>query len=153
MDKLWVLCLLILLSSCASEKSFQHFYNKEKDKADFAMAFPKYMAMIAIPKDSKDDVRYFTKGMKRIRVLYNKQEDDDLISSFVDFAKQRSFSPYIVAQKDGSKINLYAREDGDHIREIVLDIEADDETIIVALMGKMSKKTFANAMQSAQEQN
>ena len=80
------------------------------------------------------------------------ERDERLMSSFVDFAKLHSFTPYIVMKQDGSKINLFTREDEDYIREIVIDVEAEDETIIVGLLGKMSKRTFSEAMKEARDQ-
>lgn len=152
MIRLFILVISWSLCSCASNNSFQKFYNKEKSEADFALAFPKYMAMVAIPKDSKEDVKHFTQGMKRIRVLYNKREDQSLFSSFVDFAENHSFLPYIVVKNDGSKMNLFTREDNAFIREIVIEIESEDEIIIVALLGKMSKHTFNEALKEAGSQ-
>ncbi len=150
---IFMLTALLQISSCASKYTFQSFYNEEKKDADFALAFPKYMAMIAIPKESKEEVRFFTEGMKRIRVLYNEHEDHKLLSSFQEFAREKEYVPYIVIKQDGSKINLFTREDDHHIKEIIIDVTSSEETVIVALMGKMKKSAFQQAMQKASNQN
>ncbi len=139
----------LTLSSC-SKSTFQSYYNQEKEDARIAMAFPKFFAMIAIPDDAREEVKYFTKGMKRIRLLYFENERRPK-PDFTAFAEQGAYVPYIVAKQDGSRINVYSKEDEDHIREIVLDVQAEDEGFTVALIGKMDKRTFAKALERAKE--
>ena len=148
----WHLSLSILIFfgiSCAPS-TFQSFYNQEKDDARIAMAFPKYFAMIAIPDDAKEEVKYFTKGMKRVRLLYF-EEDSKAKPDFSSFATSESYVPYLIVKQDGSKINVFTREDQEFIREIVLDVQSDEEGFIVALLGKMDKSTFAEALERAKE--
>lgn len=141
--------IAILFCSCASSDSFQHFYNQEKNDADIAVAFPKYMAMVAIPKEDKKEFKHFLKGMKKVRLLYDHEQSGRLLDSFKDFAKDKDYTPYFVVKKDGNKIDLFAKEEDNAIREIVLDIKSDEESIVVALMGKMDMSTFKNALKEA----
>lgn len=141
-----VLFLPIAMLSCASPNSFQSFYNQHKSEADWALAFPKYMAMVAIPKEDKEEVRRFSEGMRKIRVLLNETDSDQLMASFSSFAEGKNYTPYIVVKKDGSSMDLYAREEGEHIREIVLDIRSDDGAFIIGLLGKMEKANFQKAL-------
>ena len=148
-----ILFIVCVLTSCAAPNSFQKFYNQEKKEADLALAFPKYMAMIAIPKKERSNIKYFSKGMKRIRFLYDKRVDKRLLGSFEEFAGQQGYKPYVVIKKDGTRINLFTREDEEHIREIILDVRSDEETVIVALLGKMERKRFQEALNEAREEN
>ena len=151
LKKISLLVLLCLFLTSCSKFTFQSFYNQEKKDARLAMAFPKFFAMIAIPDDAKEEVKYFTKGMKRVRLLYF-EEDRSPKPDFTSFAEQGTYIPYIVAKQDGSKINVYSKEDEKHIREIVLDVQSEDEGFIIALLGKMDKKTFAAALERAKEE-
>ena len=146
------LIIAFLLSSCASSDSFQHFYNQEKTDADIAVAFPKYMAMVAIPKEDKKEIKPFLKGMKKIRLLYDHEQSGRLLNSFKDFAKDKNYTPYFVVKQDGNKIDLFAKEKDNLIREIVLDIQSEEESIVVALMGKMDMSTFKKALKQASEE-
>ncbi len=139
----------LLLMSCASSNSFQKFYNDEKDNASIALAFPKYMAMIAVPQEEKKEIKPFVKGMKKVRVLYDERDGDQLINSFINFANDKNYSPYLIVKDSGNDINLFAKQEGDFIREIVLDLKTEDERVIVALMGKMDMKTFQSALAEA----
>ncbi len=146
-----LLILLIFSSSCARHDSFQRFYNQEKKEADIAVAMPKYMAMVAIPKETKEDIKFFLKGMKKIRLLYDHEHEGRLLSSFHNFAKGKTYTPYLVIKEDGNKINLLTKEDGNNVKEIILDIQSEDETIIVALMGNMDMDIFTKAMAKASD--
>lgn len=137
---------LLIYSSCSTSNSFQGFYNEHKSEADWALAFPKYMAMIAIPKEDKEEIRRFSKGMRKIRVLLNEDDDEQLMASFSSFAKGKNYTPYIVVKQDGSNMNLFAREEGDYIKEIVLDVRNDDGAFVIGLIGKMDKRNFSEAL-------
>jgi len=105
--------------------------------------------MLAIPEDSKDDVRHFTEGMKKIRVLLDEDGHGDIFTSFQSFAEAYDYTPYLVVKEDGNEINLFAKEEDDYIREVVIDVDSDDGAVIVALMGKMKRKTFQRALREA----
>lgn len=141
--------MIALLSSCA-RPTFQSFYKTEKDNARLALAFPKYFAMIAMPDDVKEDVKYFTNGMKKVRLLYF-EDDFRTKPDFTKYANQNQYAPYLVVKEDGSKINIFADHDGDVIREIVLDVQSQDEGFIMALIGKMEIERFQEALEEARE--
>ena len=113
------------------------------------MAFPKYFAMFAIPDEAKEEVRYFTKGMKKVRLLYFNKVRLASKPSFTDFADVQNYIPYLIVKEDGAKINVYTKENKTHIKEIVLDISSDNEAFIVALIGKMDKQTFGETLNKA----
>lgn len=157
----WATCFLLIgiflsVSSCASKNSFQSFYNQNKSEADWALAFPKYVAMIAIPKDSKEEIKRFSQGMRKIRVLLNENkevdDDDRLLKSFSSFAEGRNYTSYLAFKKDGSEINLFAREEENFIREIVLDLQDEEGSAIICLIGKMEKKNFQKALKRVADQ-
>ena len=145
--------IIVLFSSCAKKGSFQHFYNEHKRSSDIALAFPKYMAMIAVPGDAKEEVKYFTKGMKKIRVLVNDEQDVAMGQKFNNFIKSDVYDPYVLVKKDGTQFSIYAREKDDMIREIILNISAEEGDVVVGILGKMDKATFREAMQEAQKNN
>jgi len=132
--------------SCAGPHSFQKFYNDEKRDADIAISVPKYMAMIAIPRREKNEIKPFLKGMKKVRFLYHGDENNSLIESFGSFVSNKNYTPYFYMKDDGNKVNLFAKEEDGYIKEIVIDVNSDDETVILALMGKMKKETFEMAI-------
>ena len=144
------LLLLLTISSC-TKHTFLSYYHKEKHNADWAIAFPKYLAMVAIPKDAKEDVKYFTKGMRKIRVLFSEKPGKVPKERLKEFMEENAYEPYIVIRDDGDEFNLYTIEDENHIKEIILDFHSRDEAIVVALLGKMEKQTFREAIDEFQK--
>lgn len=110
------------------------------------------MAMIAVPGDAKEEVKYFTKGMKKIRVLVNDEQDVAMGQKFKNFIKSDAYEPYVLVKKDGSQFSLYAREENEMIREIILNVSAEEGDVVVGILGKMDKATFREAMQEAQKE-
>ena len=109
------------------------------------------MAMIAVPGDSKEEVKYFTKGMKKIRVLFSERPGKMNPNRLKEFLDEHHYEPYIVVKDDGTKFNLYTQEDDQYIREIVMDMQSKDEAVVVALLGKIDKSTFKSALAEAQK--
>lgn len=105
--------------------------------------------MVAIPADEKKEVKYFTEGMKRVRVLIDSDEDGVQMNSFLDYATSERYSNYLVARVDGNDIGVLAKEEDGYIREIVLDINTDDGAMVVGILGKMPMKTFFGALEKA----
>jgi len=140
---------ILSLSSCASNQSFNQYYKQNKKHSDIAFSFPKWAAMVAIPAEEKEEVRYFTEGMNRVRVLVDGEDDGVHMESFVSYADEDEYSTYLVARKDGNDIGVMAKEDGDYIREIVLSLNTDDAAMVVGILGKMHKKTFFGALDKA----
>ena len=145
---IFLLSYSLLMISCSSS-TFQSFYNTEKEDARIAMAFPKYFAMVAIPDDAKDEIKYFTKGMKKVRLLFFDEKRMKHKPFFSEFADRLGYTPYIIAKDNGAQIFVYALEDQTIIKEIVLDINSNKEGFVVALIGKMDKQTFAQALDRA----
>ncbi len=83
-----------------------------------------------------------SEGMRRIKVLYNEEQDDQIYQDFRSHAETHGYLSYLYLRDDETNIDLYTREDDDNIHEIVLSLGADQESVIVALIGKMSKERF-----------
>ncbi len=149
--KLTVLSALVLISlaSCAGNNSFNKYYKQNKKHSDLAFSFPKWAAMIAIPADSKKEVQYFTAGMKRVRVLIEGENGGVEMTSFLDYANDEKYSTYMVARQDGNDIAILAKEEGEFIREIILDINTEDAAVVVGILGKMPMETFFGALEKA----
>lgn len=149
----YVLFIIVFFSSCAKKGTFQHFYNEHKRESDIAFAFPKYMAMLAVPGEAKEQVKYFSKGMKKVRVLVNDEDNNTINQNFKDYISSPFYEPYVVVKKDGSNFSIYAREENDIIKEIVFNVLAEEGFVVVGILGKMDKATFREAMKEAQKES
>ncbi|MEL6390087.1 MAG: DUF4252 domain-containing protein [Bacteroidota bacterium] len=131
---------LALQVTCVTKSDFSKLYHEHKNEADLALTLPKWMAMIAVPSDAKEDIKSLTEGMKRIRVLYNNESALSVKQEFATLGSNDSYVPYAKVSSDGTKLDILALEDGEIIRELLIYIAEDDATTLLALQGKMPKK-------------
>jgi hypothetical protein len=108
-----------------------------------AISLPKWAVMPFIKSEDKEVVKSLSKGMKKIRFLYD-EKDNHIYSEFKAFARTQSYYNHIYIKDDGDEITLFTREDGQDIREIILSVGTEDETVIVAILGKMPISQFEN---------
>lgn len=140
----WTLLTIVLIMMCScssSHQNYQKFYNQHVEDANIAVSLPKWAVMPFIKSEDKEVVKSLSKGMKKIRFLYD-EEDNHIYTDFKNFARKQNYQNHIYLKDDGDEITLYTREDGEHIREIILSIGMEDESVIVAIIGKMPKSQF-----------
>ncbi len=137
-----------LILGCSSNHRFTGFYNDHKREARLALAVPKFMVNIFIPKEDRDVVKRLTKGMKKIKVLYEHRTADALSRDLDLFIGSQEYATYFLYKDDGSRLALHAFEDEEEIHEIIMKLDANDEIVIVTLQGKMDLQDFNRALEN-----
>ena len=137
-----------IFPSCTSRSTFTQFYNEHKRDCRLAVTFPRWAGMAFVPKDEKPVVSDMTRGIKRVRLLYEKDQAlmKGQLSSFLE---THEYSPYLYVRDDGTNLRLFALEDSDHIHEIIFEAEQEGEVIVLALEGKMPKNHFSRIVKEA----
>lgn len=128
------------MSSCSSNKGFQNFYNDHKNEANLALSFPKWIAIPFINEEEREVVKSLSKGMKRIRFIYN--EEENISDQFSVYSTAYGYDKFFYTKSGEEAIELYALQDNDSIKEIVLSLGSEEEAVIIAILGKMSKDKF-----------
>ncbi|MEE9371555.1 MAG: DUF4252 domain-containing protein [Saprospiraceae bacterium] len=142
-----LIILPFILGSCATHHTFQSFYSQNKSDTNIVINSPKWLPMLFISHEDRADVKKFTNGMKKIKVMINNDgHSRNFIESFDDFALKNEYVSYVMIRDNGDKMNIFIKEQKDHISEIVLQINSDNETIIIALMGKMLRSDLNGAI-------
>jgi hypothetical protein len=137
------LCLCLCLS-CASRKDhYPAFYNDHTREADLAIGFPKWLVMGFIDKKDREMVKQLSKGMNKIRLLYQDNSDQQIHTEFKTFAKANDYKSYLYLKDGEEQITLYTKEDDRNIKEIILSVGSEDESILIAILGKMPISQFA----------
>ena len=142
-----LLFAFLMLASCTTQKPFDGFYHQHKKHVKLAIAVPKYIANIFVPKDEKSTVNKFTKGLKRVKLLIDEDEKTELADDFDRFVKSGNYDPYIYYNSEGEKIQLLVNETDELIREVVFRAQSEEMTVIMALQGKMKKDRFEGILE------
>ena len=138
------LCLCLCLS-CASRKDhYQAFYNDHTCEADLAIGFPKWLVMGFIDKKDREMVKQLSKGMNKIRLLYQDNSDQQIHTEFKTFAKANDYKSYLYLKDGEEQITPYTKEDDRNVKEIILSVGGEEESILIAILGKMPISQFTS---------
>lgn len=149
---IFLLGLSILFSSCSSNHSFSSFFKENKEDIQIHVNAPKWLTMLFVPSDDKAEVKRFSKGIKKVKLMVTENENaENMSKSFDLFTKEHGYTPYMYINDHDEQINLMAKQNGDYITEIVLKYDSSDETVLIGLLGKMHLSTFKDALKKASE--
>jgi hypothetical protein len=146
---LTLLLTLILLSSCHRHTGFNDFYREHKRDASFALNIPKWLVSIAIPKEERVMVKKLSRGMNNIRLLVNEGENNNMSKDFAALTSDPSYREYLYVKDDQTHITLFVREEKDKIYEIIFSLLDEEDQIIIALNGRMSREYFEKQLNQA----
>lgn len=136
-----LMLMLVILSSCASNKDgFQQFYNDHKNDSSLALSIPKWATMPFIDKEDRATVKKLSQGMKTIRFIYD--DDGAINNSFNEFITDKNYQNFLYLRDDGNEINLFTHSKEGYIREIVLSVGSNDESAVIAILGKVKETEF-----------
>ena len=136
-----LILILIILSSCASKKDgFQQFYNDHKNESTLALSIPKWATMPFINKEDKATLKRLSKGMKSIRMIYDK--NGSINRQFNHYITDKTYENFLYLRDDGNEINLYTNKSDGYIREIILSVGGEEESAVIAIIGKVDEYKF-----------
>jgi len=144
MKNLFLLLAIILLSSCATNTSFNTFYQKNQKQSDFSLGLNASLLRNFLPDEDFEDVKPLLKKAKHIRILVFSENADNMNSKFSKFIKKSKFEKVIKVKDDGDKIAFYTLDKKDKIKEIVLEISTDDNLVLLGLKTNLSQKDIEN---------
>ncbi len=127
---------------------FNQFYKDNKYDADLAVSLPKWLIVLAIPKEEKKIVKDLSLGMQQIRLLVKNEDGEQLLSRFKTHIQQANYATYLYAKEDGTNVELVVKEEKEHVREIILSVQEEDDTYIISIQGKMKKERFEQKLSS-----
>lgn len=145
--------ILIIAVSCAPKTGFDAFFEKEVAYADQAIDLPKWLPMLAIPQDAKEDIKLFTRGMKRVKLLRYVKNSNKGMDHFKTFKQDMGMEEYLNVRNKDVDLNVISKEDEGAYKEIILSCYTDGEYYIFGMTGKMLKADFQDAVAEANKQN
>lgn len=140
MKKLFLLALVVLFSSCASNTSFNTFYKDNHENSDFSLGLNSSLIRAFIPDEDMEDIKPILKKAKHVRILVFSENSAKMSSKFSKFIKRSNFDKLVKIKDDSDKLSLYALEEKDKIKEIVVEIYSDGDLVLLGLKTNLSQK-------------
>jgi len=147
-----ILFLLFVAVACSPKSGFNAFFDDEAAIADQAIDLPKWLPMLAIPEEAKDDIKLFTKGMKRVKLLRYEKRREEGKERFLQFKKMTGMDEYLSLKSNDVNMNVVSKEQNGEYNEILIAFDANSEYYILGLTGKMKKQDFQAAVVEANKQ-
>ena len=72
-----ILCSLIW--SCRSNHAFSSFYKENKDDIQVHINAPKWLTLLFVPSDEKAEIKRFSKGIRKVKLMMSETHRDGLI--------------------------------------------------------------------------
>jgi uncharacterized protein DUF4252 len=133
MKKLILLMFVAFLSSCATNTSFNSFYQKNQKDADFSLGLNASLIKPFLSGEDYEDVKPLLKKAKHVRILVFSENYEEKSAKFDKFIKKSDFEKMIKVKEDDNQIGFFTLEDRNKIKEMVLKIRSDEELILLGL--------------------
>lgn len=150
MKNLLLAFIIVLLSSCATNTSFNTFYQKNQKNSDFSLGINSALIRGFLPDEDYDEVKTLLKKAKNVKILVFTEESEMVQSRFDKFINRSDFDDLIRIKSDNDKIKIYSLEKKDRIKEIILEISSDGDLILLGLKTNISEKDLNNLLNDNQ---
>jgi hypothetical protein len=124
---------VLLLSSCATNTSFNSFYQEHQEDSDFSLGLNSRLVASFLPDDDFEEVKPLLKKAKHMRILVFSEDNGDKAKKFDKFIKRSKFDKMVKVKDDGDNIAIFTLENSNKIKEIVLEIGSDDDLVLLGL--------------------
>lgn len=146
MKKLLILTLVVVLSSCATNTSFNTFYKNNSQHSDFAMGLNSSLIGSFLSNDD-EDVKDLLKKAKHVRIMVFSDNYDQMNTKFNKFIKHSRFDKLVKIKNDDNNIRIFSLEEKDKIKEIVVQISTGDELILLGLKTNLTQEDLADLIE------
>ena len=146
MKKLFLLLAIVILSSCATRTSFNDFYQSNQKDSEFSLGLNSSLIASFLSDEDYADVKPLLKKAKHVRILVFSEESEQAQLKFNKFIKRSKFENLIKISDDNDKIKVFALENNDRIKEVVLEISSDDDLVLLGLKTNLSQQDIDNLL-------
>lgn len=146
MKKLFLLLAIVILSSCATQTSFNDFYQSNQKDSEFSLGLNSSLIASFLSDEDYADVKPLLKKAKHVRILVFSEESEQAQLKFNKFIKRSKFENLIKISDDNDKIKVFALENNDRIKEVVLEISSDGDLVLLGLKTNLSQQDIDNLL-------
>ncbi len=144
---LFALSVVLLLSSCATNTSFNTFYQDHQDDSDFSLGLSSSLVASFLPDDDIEDIKPLLKKAKHVRILVFSEDAADKTAQFDKFINRSKFDKVVKVKDDGDNIAFFTLENKNKIKEVVLEIGSEDDLVLVGLKTNLTHDDLDSILQ------
>ena len=144
---MFILASCMLISSCATNTSFNSFYQDHQKDSDFSFGLNSSLVASLLPDEDLQEIKPLLKKAKHVRVLIFSEEYDRKSDQFNRFIERSKFEKVVKVKDDEDGIAFFTLEDKDRIKEMVLEISTGDELVLVGLKTNMTQNQLNEIIQ------
>lgn len=137
----------VLLTSCATQTSFNDFYQSNQKDSDFSLGLNSSLIRTFLDDDDYEEIKPLLKKAKHVRILVFSEKSDEMNKKFNKFIKNSTFEDIIKVKDDSDNISVFALEEKDRIKEVVVEINTDGELVLLGLKTNLTHDDIANLME------
>ena len=144
---LFALFATVLLSSCATNTSFNSFYQEHQDDSDFSFGLSSSLVASFLPDEDIEDIKPLLKKAKHVRILIFSEDAANKTEQFDKFINRSKFDKVVKVKDDGDNIAFFTLEDKKKIKEIVLEIASEDDLVLLGLKTNLTHEDLEGILQ------
>lgn len=148
MKKLIVLVAIFLSASCATNTSFNTFYQNHEDDSNFSFGLSSSLIATFLPDEDLEDIKPLLKKAKHIRILVFSENAEDKSQKFKNFINRSKFEEMVKLRSENDKIAFFTLEKRERIKEIVLEISSGDDLVLIGLKTDLTKKDLDKLLET-----
>lgn len=138
MNKLLFIIVAFLITSCATHTSFNDFYQSNEKESDFNLGLSTSIVSSFLSDEDYADIKPLLKKAKHVRILVFSENADEMNKKFDKFIKHSTFDRLVKVNDDGDKIGIYTLEEKEKIKEVVVEINSDEDLVLLGLKTNLS---------------
>jgi len=146
MKKLVLLTAFIVLSSCATQTSFNTFYKENNQDSELAIGLNSSLVNSFLPDEDFEEVKHLLKKAKHYRIMVFSENTNQIEKKFAKFIKHSSFDKIVKVKDDGDNLSVYTLDENAIIKEIVVEIFDGDDLILLGLKTNLNQDDLAKIL-------
>lgn len=147
MKNIILVLIIAFFSSCATNTSFNTFYQNNQHDSDFSLGLNSSLIRSFLPDEDFEEVKPLLKKAKHIRILVFSENFEEKTVKFDRFITKSKFEKVIKIKDDDDKIAFFTLEQKDKIKEIVLEISSDGDLVLLGLKTNLTQEDLESIIQ------
>jgi len=143
----FALFAFVLLTSCATNTSFNSFYQEHQDDSDFSLGLNSSLIASFLPDEDIEDIKPLLKKAKHVRILVFSEDSANKTKQFDKFINRSKFDKVVKVKDDGDKIAFFTLENKNKIKEVVLEISSEDDLVLLGLKTNLTQDDLDGILQ------
>lgn len=148
MKKIILVVTVFFVTSCATNTSFNTFYQNNQEDSEFSFGLSSSLIANFLPDEDVEDIKPLLKKAKHIRILVFSQNAEEKNKKFNKFINRSPFEKIVKMKDDDDKLAFFTLENKDRIKEIVLEISSEGELVLIGLKTNLTQEDLDTLLKS-----